>query len=97
MRSSLFQFLPRAPLLIHHDRVILGRTVYLFKGKGGATAYFQHIAGGATEGTTFLLKGRSVVGFSYVNLMYGPIFFLHNLELRETLKFGILSHADDEI
>ena len=97
MRISLFHFLPRAPLLVHHDRAVLGRTVPLLKGKGSATAYCQHITGGADEGTTFLLKGRSGAGFSYTNLMPGPMFLLHNLGLRATLEFGISSHADGEI
>ena len=89
MRTSLFHFLPRAPLLVHHDRAALGRTAHCLKGKGGATTYFKHITGGAEEGTTFLLKGRSGAGFSYTNLMSGPMFLLHNLGLSETLKFGI--------
>ena len=97
MRTSLFHFLPRALLFVHHDRAFLSRTMYCFKGKGGATAYFQHITGSAKEVTSFLLKGRSGAGFSYTNLMSRPMFLLHNLGLRETLKFGISSHADDEI
>ena len=75
----------------------MGRTTPCLKSKVGSTAYFQHIIGGDEEGTTFLLYGRDGVGFSHIILMSGPIFLLHNLGLRETLKFGILSHADDEI
>ena len=66
-------------------------------GKGSATAYCQRITRSAEEGTTFLLKGRGGAGFSYVDLMSGPIFLLYNLGLRETLKFGISSHDDDDI
>ena len=97
MRASLFHFLPRAPLLVHHDIEVLGRTAHFLKGKGSATTYCQHITCGAEEGTTFLLKGRGGVGLSYTKLIFGPMFLLHNLGLREILKFGILSHADDEI
>ena len=87
MRTSLFHFLPRAPLLVHHERVVLGKTMNLLKVKRGATAYYQHITGDAEEGTTFLLKGRIGAKFSYTNLMSGPMFLLHNLGLRATLKF----------
>ena len=97
MRTSLFHFLPRAPLLVHHDRVVLAKTVHFSKGKRGATAYCQHVRGGVEEGTTFLLKGRSSAGFSYTNLISGPMFLLHNLGLMETLMFGISSHVDDDI
>ena len=97
MITFCFHFLPRAPLLVHHDRAVLGRTVPCLNGKGGAPAYCQHITGSAKEGTIFLLKGRSGDGFSYTNLVSGPMFLLHNFGLRETLKFGISSHDDDEI
>ena len=97
MRTSLFHFLSRALLLVHHDIVVLGRTMPCLKVKGDATAYYQHNTCGTEEGTSFLLKGRSGAGFSYTNLMSGPMFLLHNLGLRETMKFGISSHADDEI
>ena len=73
MRTSLFHFLPRAPLLVHHDRAVLGKTVHCSKGKRGATAYSQHIIGGAEEGTTFLLKGRSGAGFSYTIFISEPM------------------------
>ena len=63
MRTSLFNFLPRAPLLVYHDRAVLEKTMHCLKGKGGATAYCQHNSGGAEEGTAFLLKGRSGAGF----------------------------------
>ena len=97
MRPSLFHFLPWASIFFHHDRVVLGKTVHCLKDKSGATTYCQHITGGVEEGTTFLLKGRSGAGFSYTNLISGPMFLLHNLGLRAILKFKILSHADDEI
>ena len=74
MRTYIFHFLPRALLFVHHDRAVLGRTAPCLNGKGGATAYFQCIIGGAKEGTTFLLKGRSGAGFSYMDLMSGPMF-----------------------
>ena len=96
MRTSLFHFLPRALLLVHHDREVLRRTTPFLKGKGSATTYYQCIIGGAEEGTAFLLKGRSGARFSYTNLMSRPMFLLHNLGLRETLKFRISSHVDDE-
>ena len=44
------------------------------KGEGGATAYCQCITGGAEEATTFLLKGRCGVLFSYTDLMSEPMF-----------------------
>ena len=97
MRTSLFHFLLRVPLLVHHDRAILGRTTLCLKGNGSATTYYQNVTGSAEEGASFLLKGRSGVGFSYTNLMSGPMFLLHNSGLRETMKFGISSHADDKI
>ena len=74
-----------------------GRTTHWSKGKGGATACCRCITGGAKEGTTFWLKGRGGAGFSYVDLMSRPIFLLHNLGLRETMKFGISSCVDDDI
>ena len=52
----------------------MGRIMPFLKGKGGATTYYQCITGNAEEGTTFLLKARSGVGFSYINLMSGPMF-----------------------
>ena len=77
-----FHFLPTTPLLVHHDRAVLGRTAHLLMRKDGATTYFQHIIGSAKEGTAFLLKGRSGIVFSYTNLMSRPMFLLHNLGLR---------------
>ena len=48
-----FRFLPRAPLLVHHDRAVLGRTTHCLNVKCSAIAYYQHITGGSKEGTTF--------------------------------------------
>ena len=63
MRTSLFHFLPRALLLVHHDRVVLGKTTHCLKGKGGATSYCQHITGGAKEGTIFDKKVEAMLSF----------------------------------
>ena len=54
LRENLFfHFLPRAPLLVHHDRAVLGKTTHCLKDKGSATAYCQHITGSDEERTTF--------------------------------------------
>ena len=53
MRNSLFNFLPMAPLLSHHDKVVMGKTAHYLKDKGGATIYYQHIIGGVEEGIAY--------------------------------------------
>ena len=73
MRPSLFHFLLRAPIFVHHDKVVLGITMPCLKGKCSATTYYQCITGGAEESTAFLLKGRSDAVFSHSNLMFGPM------------------------
>ena len=94
---SFFTFYHRHRFFLTKTEWWQGRIASWTKGKGGAIACFQYIIGGAEEGIAHCLKGRSGAGFMYVWLMSGPMSLLHNLGLMETLKFGILSHADEEI
>ena len=67
------------------DKEMLGRTTLQTKSKGSATTCLQHNSGGAEEGTTPKLKGRSGASFLYEYLTFGSRFSLQDLGMREKM------------
>ena len=63
VETSLFKFLPRAPLLAHYDRAVIEKTVPCTRVKGGGTTYYQRVKALLKKASPIDLKAGVVLDF----------------------------------